>query len=414
MMLKDKNWVNAIGAVAVVAILIYLLNGVFSANYKAYDTETAKEAVEQEKISVNAFVVRDEQYINGEAGGTLVSLVTDGERVARGDLVARTCASAADAADYSALLEAQKEREHLLTLNAQSELNALDMEKLNSEADDCFTRMLSVAGSGNYAELSKSVSEFEDKLTSKQILTDGSIDLSEKIIELDKTIDELSKKSITTTEIAAPLSGYYISNADGCENTIDYDKIDEITVASVQSALKSEPAAVPGKMGKIVAGYKWYLTCVIDSKYSMIFEQRDRIKINFPAYGYESVPARIEKISSAKDGKIAVAISCDMMNETYANMRTENVEIVVKEYDGYKIKSSSIRELVDGNNEKISVVYILRGNIMNARKIEILYDNGEYAIVSKNTKASGGCKPISLYDEVILKGRNLKDGKSVG
>ncbi len=102
-----------------------------------------------------------------------------------------------------------------------------------------------------------------------------------------------------------------------------------------------------------------------------------------------------------------------MMNETYANMRIEDIELVFKEYTGYKVNSSSIRREKDDEGNEVDVVYILRGDIMNARKVEIIYDAGDYVLVSEETEASNGYRPIKRYDEVIVKGRNLSDGKSI-
>ena len=68
---------------------------------------------------------------------------------------------------------------------------------------------------------------------------------------------------------------------------------------------------------------------------------------------------------------------------------------------------------MDSEKEDISVVYILRGDIMNVRKVEIIYDMGDYVLVSEKTVAENGYSPIKRYDEVIVKGRNLSDGKSI-
>lgn len=67
------------------------------------------------------------------------------------------------------------------------------------------------------------------------------------------------------------------------------------------------------------------------------------MKINMPYYGFKNVEVVVEKISTTQNDKVAVAFSCNMMNETYANMRTEDIELVFKEYTGYKINSSAIR-----------------------------------------------------------------------
>ena len=137
------------------------------------------------------------------------------------------------------------------------------------------------------------------------------------------------------------------------------------------------------------------------------------MKINMPYYGFKNVDVVFEKISTTQNDKVAVAFSCNMMNETYANMRTEDIELVFKEYTGYKINSSAIRREKDEKGKEVDVVYILRGDIMNARVIDIIYDAGDYVIVSEESKATSGYRPIKRYDEVIVKGRNLSDGKSI-
>ena len=411
--MKKRTWINIICTVLVVAAFVYLLHDAVRVNRDLYDTETADEAVEQEKLDLKAFIVRDEEYINEKTTGTVVPLIRDGMRVASGDAVARVCNSAEDAADMSALIEAKESLERYQELSEQTELNALDMEKLNKSIDACYTELLKTAANGDFSELDNNIEEMENKLASKQILKDGTINLTEKFNKLNSQIQALEAKKINTADVAAPLSGYYISNLDGYEGAMDYDKISELTVGEVEKLFEKEPADVSGRMGKIVGSYKWYLVTTLESKYALLMDIGDSMKINMPYYGFRDVAVKVESISPEQNGKVAVAFSCDMMNETYANMRIEDIELVFKEYTGYKINSSSIRREKDSKGNEIDVVYILRGDIMNVRKIEIIYDAGDYVLVSEETEASNGYRPIKRYDEVIVKGRNLSDGKSI-
>ena len=411
--MKNRTWINIICTVLVIAVFVYLFHDAVRVNRDSYETQTADEAVEQEKLELKAFLVRDEKYINQESSGTVVPLIKDGMRVASGDAVARVCNSAEDAANYSALTSAKESLERYQKLSEQTELNALDMEKLNKTIDDCYTALLKTADSGDFSDLSKNIEALEDKLASKQILKDGTIDFTAKFTELSETIKNLESKNIKTSDVIAPLSGYYISNLDGYENAIGYDSISDLTVGEAQKLFETQPSDVSGKMGKIVGSYKWYIVTVMDSKYSLIMNEGDTMKINMPYYGFKNVAVKVEKISAVQGDKVAVALSCNMMNETYANMRIEDIELVFKDYTGYKIDSSSIRREKDSKGNEIDVVYILRGDIMNARKIEIIYDAGDYVIVSEDTEASNGYRPIKRYDEVIVKGRNLSDGKSI-
>ena len=411
--MKNRTWINMICTVLVLATFVYLFHDAVRNNRDRYDTETADEVVEQEKLELKAFLVRDEEYINQKTTGTVVPLIKDGMRVASGDAVARVCASDEDAANVSALLEAKESLARYQEISEQTELNALDMEKLNKTIDASFTELVRTSNSGDFSELSRNIEELENKLASKQILKDGTIDLTAKFNELNSKIQTLESKSINTSDVLAPLSGYYISNLDGYENAMDYNKISDLTVSKAEKLFEKKPGDVSGQMGKIVGSYKWYLVTVMDSKYSLLMSEGEKMKINMPYYGFKNVVVVVEKISTTQNDKVAVAFSCNMMNETYANMRTEDIELVFKEYTGYKINSSAIRREKDEKGKEVDVVYILRGDIMNARVIDIIYDAGDYVIVSEESKATSGYRPIKRYDEVIVKGRNLSDGKSI-
>lgn len=411
--MKNRTWINMICTVLVLAAFVYLFHDAVRVNRDSYDTETADEVIEQEKLDLKAFIVRDEEYIDQKTTGTVVPLIKDGMRVASGDAVARVCGTTEDAANMSALLDAKESLARYQELSEQTELNALDMEKLNKDIDSSFTELIEASGKGDFSNVNQNIEELENKLASKQILKDGTIDLTAKFNELGAKIKSLESKKISSSDVLAPLSGYYISNLDGYENAIDYDKIDDLTVGEAEKLFDKKPDDVTGRMGKIVGSYKWYLVTVMDSKYSLLMSEGDTMKINMPYYGFKDVEVRVEKISTTQNNKVAVAFSCNRMNETYANMRAEDIELVFKEYKGYKVNSSSIRREKDEKGNEIDIVYILRGDIMNARKIEIIYDAGDYVLVSEETEASNGYRPIKRYDEVIVKGRNLSDGKSI-
>lgn len=410
---NNGKWIKIMCTVLAVAIVVYLFHDVFKTNFKKYETQTATEIVEQEKLTADAFVLRDEQYIDGNNSGTVVPLVSDGMRVASGDSVARVCKSEQEAAEYSQLIKSKEELERYQKLSQQTELNSLDMQKLNNEINERYRDLLVTLNSGSYTDLEEYETQVEDRLASKQILSDGSIDLNDKFNELQNKISSLEAKNIQTTDVSAPSSGYYISNIDGYEQTLAYNDIESMTPSKIEDALKAKPSQVNGKMGKIVTSYMWYLCLIVDSKNSVQIGNLDTVKINIPFYGYKDVETKVAHISAEKDGKVAIVLSCDMMNESYANMRNIKVEIILNEYEGYKVNSSAIRQIKNTHGDNVDVVYILRGNIMNVRKIDIIYDAGDYVIVEINKENTGKYKPVKLYDEIIVKGRDLEDGKII-
>lgn len=421
---KDKSKIlTIICTVVLLAVMFYLFHDVLTTNFNKYETVTTEEIVYQDTVDLKAFVVRDEAYIDGSSSGTVVPLVADGKRVARGDAVARVCKSDEDAADFAALENAKAERERYIALSNRTDINTVDMEKLNGKINKSYAQLMQSVSTDDYGTLSENIEELEDELAGKQILMDGTVDFSKKITAIDKTISQLEAKKINPSEVVAPVSGYYISTMDGFENTVDYENVDKLSVSDVDKALKAQPVKINDKMGKIVESYKWYIASTIDSKYTKTISEGDRMKINIPFYGLKGIAVTVEKLSPEQNGRVAVILSCNLMNETYANMRNVDVQLVIKEYNGFKVPGNAIRSVKTDDGRTVEVVYILRGDYMSARAVEILFTprDEDYVIVSSSSENVLEPKEKSViyyaikrYDEVIVKGRNLENGKSIG
>ena len=113
----------------------------------------------------------------------------------------------------------------------------------------------------------------------------------------------------------------------------------------------------------------------------------------------------VEKADTQGD-KMTVVLSCSLMDETFANMRTEDMQIVTKSHMGYRVPSNVIR--FDENNN--TGIYVLRGKIITFIPVEIIYTEDDFAIISSS---SSNGKSVRLYDEVIIKGKDLEDGKVI-
>lgn len=420
---KKRRILTIACSVLLIAVMIYLFHDVFTSNYKEYETVTTDETVYQDTVELKSFVIRDEAYIDGGASATVVPLVSDGKRVASGDAVALLCKSEEDAANYAALNSAKEERARYVALGNRTKINTIDMEKLNADIDKSYAQLANSISNDDYSQLSDYIAELENELADKQILTDGVVDFSKEIAATDKIISSLEAKKISPSEVSAPVSGYYISTIDGYEKTADYNNATKLSVSDVDKLLKAEASPVSDKMGKIVGSYKWYIASTIDSKYLKTVSAGDRMKINIPFYGLTDVDVTVESLSAEQDGRAAIVLSCNLMNETFANMRNVDIQLVVKEYNGYKVPAKAVRSLTTKDGRNIEVVYILRGDIMTARAVEIICTpkDSDYVIVKSGAENVVNKKDMSViyyaikrYDEVIVKGRNLEHGKSIG
>ena len=403
---KNQPWTKIIAVILSVIVIAYMTYNAFAYTYSPVTTERLTEEASIERtFDFKGFVLRDETAISSQSGGTSISLAVDGTRVAKGDCIAISCANNDDASAYTRLKAAKEEYNRLVTLNNQNGVNELSSEKLNDEIQTAYGDILNKIFQNDFSTVSKSVEEFNNKSATRQIMSEGSIDLSDAITTLKEEIDSLESKNVKYTEVEAPASGYYINNLDGYETTLNYAEADKLTIEQIEKAVEAEPSEAASASGKLVSSYLWYLAGVVDTKHTKSFPVGKNIIVNFPDEGLEKVSMKVES-AEAVNGKLKVILSSTLMNETLANMRIENVEIVEQSYSGYKIPSNAIRF----NKENNSGVYVLRGKIISFIEVEILYSQEEYVIVSASRTGGRGLK---LYDDVVIKGRDVYDGKVI-
>lgn len=403
---KNQPWTKIIAVILSVIVIAYMTYNAFAYTYSPVTTERLTEEASIERtFDFKGFVLRDETAISSQSGGTSISLAVDGTRVAKGDCIAISCANNDDASVYTRLKAAKEEYNRLVTLNNQNGVNELSSEKLNDEIQTAYGDILNKIFQNDFSTVSKSVEEFNNKSATRQIMSEGSIDLSDAITTLKEEIDSLESKNVKYTEVEAPASGYYINNLDGYETTLNYAEADKLTIEQIEKAVEAEPSEAASASGKLVSSYLWYLAGVVDTKHTKSFPVGKNIIVNFPDEGLENVSMKVES-AEAVNGKLKVILSSTLMNETLANMRIENVEIVEQSYSGYKIPSNAIRF----DKENHSGVYVLRGKIISFIEVEILYSQEEYVIVSASRTGGRGLK---LYDDVVIKGRDVYDGKVI-
>jgi len=78
--------------------------------------------------------------------------------------------------------------------------------------------------------------------------------------------------------------------------------------------------------------------------------------------------------------------------------------IVLKAYSGLQVNSKAVRFV-----DKQMGVYVLSGSVINFVPVKVVYSTDSYYICEAGTT---GVR-LKLYDEVIIKGKNLYDGKVI-
>lgn len=397
-------------AVLVLTVLCY---EIYSLSTPKVKTQTAIAATHKNSISTKMFAVRDESLVSGSSvSGTLVSVVGDGERVAGGQAIAAAFANDAAAADYVELERLKDELKRYENLNSQQNLMTLDVSKINSDADLLFYDMLDTVRSGELGALNYAAERFSDKLTAKQSLVNGNIDFSEQIASLTSRIQNLKSGIGNISYIKADDTGYYVSSADGYEGILDFSKITQLKSSDVKAALSAKPASVSSdNIGKLIHGYNWYFVCVVSLSDALKLDTGDSVNLLCDNVSRGYISATVHHKGEEENGEVVLVFVSNIMDEDISRLRIEDVQIIVSETDGLRVSKDAVR-VVDG----VQGVYVLTGNIVTFKRLDVIYTGDDYVISKKiydTVKDDNNIPYVKLYDEVIVEGKDLSDGKII-
>lgn len=395
-------------AIALCACLfaMYVVYQVVLVSKAEMETQPALKETVYTTIDTKAFFVRNEKFITNDAKGTTVSFAKNGERVAAGDTVSIIFDSQSDASSYLKISELEKNIAHYEELSGQANFQAVNIDSLNRKMNDELADFLELRESNALKEAVASAEVFRDTLTGKQIATGTALDFSEKLATLKNELSQLQQGKYTYTKISSDSAGYYINGADGYESVIDFSKIDEIDIKKVEGAIKSKPQAVAADViGRVVGSFEWYIVCSVPTDDTVSLTVNDTLYINIPYEGIERLPVTLYKVGDRTEDTTMLIFSCNQMNESLADLRIEDIQIITEEYSGYKISNSAIRT-VDG----VKGVYVVRGNLLGFRKIHIVHSEDNFTIVDN---PNGDTDYIKQYDEVVTKGVELYDNKLI-
>lgn len=406
---KDRL-LKVLAAAAAVIIVIFFAAEIYSLAGRTLGTQTVYEQTVLETVDAEMFVIRNEVLLATNSTGVTVPIADNAERVSKGSSIAAIFPSEAAAENFVKVRSLTSKLETYQKIDNQLRLAEVDMDKLTAEINSEFESILDSAYENDYSNLAEHKLSFSEKLSRKQISLDVVVDCKTKIAELQNEISALNSASTPTEIITADASGYYVSREDGYENIITADEIDSLTLEMLEEAFKSkkkEPAA--GSIGKVIDGYNWFIATIIDSADATKFKVGKSVKLILDDSTNDYITTYVHSVNNFDGNKSMLVFRCNLMNEKLAELRKVEGKIIVKEFTGLKVSRDAVRLDENGN----SGVYIRRGNIVNFRSLNIIYSEDEFVIASKPSEESGiklEYTHLKLYDEVIISGKELKDG----
>ena len=397
-----KKIFHVVGLLALALVSVYIIVQCFVIFRRSYKTETAIKYTLAESITLDGVVAFDSVDVAGS--GDLGYLVQDGERVTNGTVVAEVYTD-----DSQGLQRERLDRlERTITLLTKSQNSTgSDLSVLTNQTKQALYNLLDKINTAQYSGITDAEDTFLLAQNRLQVSTGQTAGFADTIAALQVEYDSIKAQLDALQTITATTNGYFSSTAASPAIAADRQALDDADPATLQKMLADGfPAAATDRAGQITTGFSWkfYAVCNLDT--AARFDNISSVKISVPGKQNTPLSATVEEVAPDKDNGLAkIVLQCQTINAEVLSFGQETAQIDLKTYEGIRIDKEALH-IVDGQRG----VYVKYGNLQRFLKITTLYENDSYILIPENGKI-GTDNEVRLYDEIIVQGTNLQDGK---
>lgn len=387
---------------AILFLVIYLLHQFYSSVYNPLVTDMVVYDSSYVGVELETLFVRNETLVSSTQGGYKSYAVSEGGKVAKNGVIASVYPTAEQAALSSSIQEIQQQIDILSKTQNYTEYNNADLTVINQKINRSFMNLLDSSKTGTLNAAAGD--ELLQNLNRKNIVTGTEQNYNALIAQLNTQLAALqAQHTKSQSYIRAEDSGYFVSKADGYETALQANALSSLTVAQFESVQPAEVAE--NVIGKIVADYEWNIIAKIPLEDSFHLAEGDQATLKTGLVSVQELKTTVKAINREGDTKFALIVfSCKTMNNELASTRRQTMTLVTESYSGLKVNKKAVR-MVEGKKG----VYTYSASQAHFVPIRIVYTTPSFVICEKISENGS----LRLYDEVIVKGKGLYDGKII-
>lgn len=403
----DKSLTTKIISVILAAfLLITVISQFLVRSEHSVKTEVAMRYESQDNIEFTGVFVRDEHTVSYAVSGVIEYAHSDGSKLAKNSVIANVYSSASDVEICRKIENLERRIETLEDAQSLAGTDNSQIEAFNKLITEKHSELVKAIDDGDYQSVGNIKYQLLNLQSKRDMAKGKTVDYTSVINSLNSQINTLQGQiSSEPQSIIAGETGYFVSSIDGYEAELKFDSADELTPEVIESIVKnpvknSESGQVIGKM---VESYKWKVAAVLNTAQSAAITENTKVEL---AAGSSTSPitATVESVEKYGEDKNVVIFSGDELNSSLAASRTERFKLMLDSYNGIRISASAIH-FDDENNMG---VFVKNGTRAEFKLIKKIYFGDGY-VIAEDTSGSTGY--LSLYDNIIVEGKDLYDGK---
>ena len=386
----------------IVLAAVFIIHQIISSVYNPVETESAVYYTSTDGFDITGIILRNEKLVSHSGSGVKHFIISDGNRVAKDGIIANVYDSSDASIKVSELEALNKKIKDIEDILSYNDIEAANLDLINSRIKEKVNDLVIASSAGNYSSVSAKAEELLFAINRKQAALGQTASFSDQLASLKAQLDislPEPKARILSSE-----SGYFVSKTDGYEDVFKTDDLSLITPEFIEGA--KPKTQDKNTVGKIVSDYEWYIAASVSINESLNYKEGESLKLLTSVKGSPELSATVKKINiSEVSDKAVVIFACNEMNSELASMRSGPMTVVKAEFSGLRVPRKALRVV-----DSVRGVYVLSGMQIKFVPVNIIYSNDSFIICEKVNENSGVLK---LYDRVVVKGKNLYDGKIV-
>lgn len=391
---------------AVLIVVVFVVHQWFSAVYKPIVTESAVYYTAVDGFKITGLIIRNETEVKSKKDGVMHFVTEDGSRVAKGGTIANIYeneSASITVTQIASIKEKIKDLEDILSYN---DVAAANLDIINSRVKNSLNEFVFSSSNGDFSSAYSVSQDLLSAINRKQAALGVETDFNAQLKTLKKKQKELSSDLPSIKgRITAENSGYFVSKIDGYENILTTKDLNKITPEFLSDISPKQPKK--GVIGKIVSDYEWYIAAQVKVSDSLKYKEGEELKLLTSVKSSPELLVTVKKINvSTKSDDAVILFACNQMNNELASMRSGPMTVVKTEYSGLRIPRKALRVV-----DSVRGVYVVNGMQISFVPINIIYSTESYIVCEKQTDNDNVLK---LYDSVVVKGKQLYDGKIIG
>lgn len=401
--MKIKKILIFLFSLVVVSYFGYQVYVFLTATYKM---EIVNEHVLYDTIKTSGITIRNEKELVSDVQGAYYYVYENATKVADNSVVIDVYPSEQDilhTIEYDAIMQQIK---NLQLAHSSGEIGN-DAEILSKQLHQQLGNLIDQTTQGSVKKIEEIKYKISLILNRKDILSGKKVDFSDKIAQLEQNSQEIkSKISTKLATITAKQGGYFSSDSDGLESVLTIDSMDTMTALDFIEYIDNPKPTQTTSIGKIVDGFYWYIATKVPASKTSAFKVGKKYKVDFPQIDLNDIPVVVEKIvSDPQTNDLIVIFKANYINDQILGMRNADIDIKLIAYSGLKVSRSAIRY----NEQNEPGVFVKKGQQVWFKKIDIIYEEAGFILSKPNYKENY----LAIYDEIVIEGKDLYEGKPV-